>query len=87
MDPERWPDQIAGTVEKITCPACGAPRSRVMVTVRYLPPIWHLIVNCASCNQMHDSQIIDMFGQLKPKPEQIPEPESVPLPAWVRNIK
>ena len=84
MDPERWPDHITEVVAKIVCPACSAPRTRVMVTVRYLPPVWHLIVNCASCNQMHDSQIIDVFGQLKPKPAQ--QAESVPLPAWVKNL-
>jgi len=83
MEQERWPEYIVQLVDNVQCPACSAPRDRVMVTVRYSHPMWHLICNCSACNQMHDTQVLNLFGQLNPKPKV----EAVELPAWAKNLE
>ena len=84
MDRERWPDAIAKFFDDVTCPRCGAPRSKVMVTVRWQNPVWNVISNCMSCRFIHLWQHINADGSLTPKP--IPQPQSTPLPAWVKDL-
>lgn len=85
MDRERWPDKVQAFVDAAACPRCAAARGLLLVTVRYAasPPMWFFRIYCTVCLATHETQWLDMFGMVKPKD---PEPEKVPLPAWVADL-